>query len=194
MHIQDVFKWVPETFSNVIGFLLGRVVEGSLGKFTKEKAGEVVEQTAEKVWRENWAYLQYRLTGRVPPLIDDVYQLAMVQIQNQWPNEAFQLARRVTKLDNVGKGRFRIAAVIPQRKDEEEERKKAIQTTMDVLRYYARMPKEQWEHEITNLNIKRDEPPKTSFWQRVQPEIIGDITPVKTLANQFLTEIETDLT
>ena len=65
---------------------------------------------------------------------------------------------------------------------------------MDVLRYYARMPKEQWEHEITNLNIKRDEPPKTSFWQRVQPEIIGDITPVKTLANQFLTEIETDLT
>ncbi|MDP3993792.1 MAG: hypothetical protein U1C57_01310 [Candidatus Doudnabacteria bacterium] len=193
MHFKDLtsFKWWHETFSTVGGAALWDLAKKLAGPLFKGEAGE----TMEEVIQENFVYAQYGLTGKLPMQVEDIYELASAEIQNELLVEGDELQKRVNTLKHKQRELFLIKAVQPQFGKGEENRRKAISETRKVLVFYARMSDEAWGKFVKTLIPHAAGTKKGEGWgATLNKTIIGDMAPVKSLGQEFLAEAERDLT
>ncbi len=184
MHWPD-FQWLKEIGSTIIGFLGGEGVKTALGEVFKDRAKEVVQDFSLST--------EYRVTGVVPEPVTELYSAAMTILQSRMPNEAKRLRSRLNCLTDIQQDMFliRVLGRLAPRGDDQD-RRQANEEAAKRLSSYAVMDTAEWNAEVNILNLHKA--PNEVGLKPIARAIVGDMGAVQQELNQFLTEVENDLT
>lgn len=145
--LEPTFHWINEILANIMGHFGSDVIKDFFNRVFVKKGEETV--------REQWDYIQYGITKKVPARVKDIYQRAMAEIQRTDPVETRLLRVRLSdpnKYTDADQDRFMLTAM--QYGDDPDDMNEALRLTIPMLRTYAQMPGDEFDYEMNNLNIK----------------------------------------